>query len=101
MKGTYSINSKQIDKRPKEAEICDLSACGMKIKIKPNINLSVGNYIIVEFYLDDINKSFIRKKARVRSIRSEYIGVEFDRTEEIGKALGFYLYFNCEALDLA
>lgn len=65
----------------------------MKLKIKRDENLSVGDNIIVEFYLDDIHTSFIRKKVTVRSIRSEYIGVEFDRTEEIGKALGFYLYF--------
>jgi hypothetical protein len=47
----------------------------------------------MEFYLDDIHKSFLRKKAKVRSIRSESIGVEFNQNGEIGKALGFYLYF--------
>jgi c-di-GMP-binding flagellar brake protein YcgR len=94
VKGTYSINSNGKGKNVKKAKICDLSASGMKLKIKPDEYLSVGDNIIVEFYLDDIHTSFIRKKAMVRSIRSEYIGVEFNRTEEVGKALGFYLYFN-------
>ena len=66
----------------------------MKIKIKPDENLSVGDNLIIEFFLDDVHTSFVRKKVMIRNILSEYIGVEFDPTEEIGKALGFYLYFD-------
>lgn len=94
LKGTYSIISKSNDKSVKKLKICDLSATGMKIKIEPDENLSVGDNLIVEFLLDDVHASFVRKKVTIRNILSEYIGVEFDRSQEIGKALGFYLYFN-------
>ena len=94
LNGTYSIISKSNDKSVKKLKICDLSATGMKIKIEPDENLSVGDNLIVEFFLDDVHASFVRKKVMIRNILSEHIGVEFDRTEEIGKALGFYLYFN-------
>ena len=94
LKGTYSIISESNDKSVKKLKICDLSTTGMKIKIKPDENLSVGDNLIVEFFLDDVHTSFVRRKVMIRNILSEYIGVEFDPTEEIGKALGFYLYFD-------
>ena len=65
----------------------------MKLKIKTAENLSVGDVLSVEFYLDDIHRSFIHKKVTVRNIMPGYVGTEFHGREIVGKALGFYLYF--------
>ena len=70
----------------------DLSTSGLKIRINAQYNCTVGDVIIVEFHLDDAQRTLIKKKVIVRKIVGQNIGTEFAPTEAIDKALGFYLF---------
>jgi len=45
----------------------------------------------IEFRLDDVKKTLIKKKAVIRNIENSYIGTSFLHTEREDKTLGFYL----------
>jgi len=70
----------------------DLSTSGLKIQVNTEHRCTVGDVVLVEFYLDDNHHTLIRKKVIVRNIVGSYIGTEFAPTEAIDKALGFYLF---------
>ena len=70
----------------------DLSTIGMKLQIDAANDCEVGDVIQVEFYTDDAQRAFIKKKVIIRSINGQTIGTEFALTEGIDKALGFYLF---------
>jgi hypothetical protein len=70
----------------------DLSTIGMKLNIDADNNCEVGDILQVEFYTDDVQRAFIKKKVIIRSINGPTIGTEFAPTEGIDKALGFYLF---------
>jgi len=71
----------------------DISAGGVKLRITSTKNFSVGDFLRVEFHLDDSHHSMIQKKVVVRNIGDTHLGCEFAPTEATDKALGFYLYF--------
>jgi len=58
----------------------------------PEIDLDVGDKLLVEFHLDDGQRSLIKKEAVIRWINLPYIGVEFSSTELFDKALGFFMW---------
>jgi len=70
----------------------DLSTSGLKIKINEAHNCTIGDVLLVEFYLDDSHRTLIKKKVLVRNIVGPSVGTEFAPTEAIDKALGFYLF---------
>ena len=70
----------------------DLSTSGLKIQINTEHSCIVGDVVLVEFYLDDNQRTLIRKKVIVRNILGSNMGTEFAPTEAIDKALGFYLF---------
>jgi hypothetical protein len=72
--------------------VTDLSTSGLKLQINTQHNCTVGDVIIVEFRLDDANRTLIKKKVIVRNIVGKNIGTEFAPTEALDKALGFYLF---------
>ena len=70
----------------------DLSTTGMKLHINGNHGCEVGDVLKVEFYLDDYQRSLVRKKVIVRNVFKSEIGTELAPTEAVDKALGFYLF---------
>ena len=54
--------------------------------------MQCGRCFKVEFYLDDFQRSLVRKKVIVRNIFKSEIGTELAPTEAVDKALGFYLF---------
>jgi hypothetical protein len=70
----------------------DLSATGLKFQINSQHNCTVGDVIIVEFHLDDAQRTLVKKKVIVRNIIGQNIGTEYASTEALDKALGFYLF---------
>jgi hypothetical protein len=71
----------------------DLSASGMKLMIASGGTFSRGDVLKVSFTLDDAQRSPVEKKVIIRSISPPFFGTEFAPTEQIDKALGFYLRF--------
>lgn len=73
--------------------VIDVSRSGCKLKINPDINtFDIGDNIFIEFKLDDLSNSLIRKQAIIRSNAGSHLGVEFSSIEEYDK-LGHYLMF--------
>lgn len=52
--------------------------------------LRVEDVVTVQFYLDNPARDFIERRAVVRNIRQDRVGVRFSRSE-YDKVLGFYL----------
>jgi hypothetical protein len=72
--------------------VYDLSLNGMKLKADVEHCLSVGDLLHIEFQLDDIRKSTIRKKVIIRNINFPFLHTEFHSAEAFDQALGFYLF---------
>jgi hypothetical protein len=72
--------------------VTDVSATGLKLKLNVSQNCAIGDHMEVEFHLDDRNRTLIKKRVIVRNINGPLVGVEFEPTEALDKALGFYLF---------
>lgn len=70
----------------------DISATGLKLRMNSTLNCTVGDYLDVEFNLDDRNRALIKKHVIIRNITGSNLGVEFGPAEALDKALGFYLF---------
>ena len=70
----------------------DISANGMKLRLNSTLNCSIGDYLDVEFNLDNPNRALIKKHVIIRNITGTNLGVEFGPAEALDKALGFYLF---------
>ncbi len=73
--------------------ITDLSRSGVHIKLNIKTDINVGDKLMLEFTLDDTQRSQITKEVIVRSIRDLDIGAEFISKDHYDK-LGSYLLFN-------
>lgn len=88
-----SLQSKK-EMKPVLINVVDISRSGCKAKLSKGSNtFSVGERILIEFHLDDLNKSLVKKNAIIRSNTGILIGVEFDSIDAYDK-LGHYLMFS-------
>jgi len=69
----------------------DLSLTGEKLEVYENFHFSEGVILEIEFRLDDLKKTPIKRKVVIRNIQNSYLGAEFIQTGYEDKALGFYL----------
>ena len=69
----------------------NISRNGVGFTLEDVFTLDLDEQIDVQFTLDDMNKTFIRKRAVVRYIRDNFIGAEFIELQKFGKELGLYL----------
>lgn len=72
--------------------VSDISRSGLKLKLNASHDLKYGDELLIEFFLDDPEKTLISKKIVVRSIDKLNMGVEFKSPEHYDK-LGSYLMF--------
>ncbi len=72
--------------------VTDISRAGLKLKLKTNHDLSFGDELLIEFNLDNTEKTLISKKIIVRSLSGLDLGVEFKSSEHYDK-FGSYLMF--------
>ena len=72
--------------------VINLSRTGLEFKSSENKNMEVGEYVTVEFRLDDKSRSLIKKKVIIRKIVDNTAGGEFCASDEYDKVLGFYLF---------
>lgn len=73
----------------------DLSRSGVKIKLNVKKEFKPGDILLVEFQLDDKQRSRIKKDAVIRKISDPYLGLEFksiDSSDPSDKAIGFYMF---------
>ena len=72
-------------------KIRDISRSGIQFTVNSMPDFEVGDTLMIEFTLDDEERSPIREKGVVRRIHSNRIGLEFKTTDHYGK-LGQYLF---------
>ncbi len=65
--------------------IADLSASGLRLKPDQNRTIKTGSYslgdpIMVDFYLEDQNKTHIKKMTYAKHIGESHIGTKFDNS---------------------
>jgi hypothetical protein len=69
----------------------DLSFSGLGFRTRLKHNLQIGDIIDLRFVLDNTLQSEIVKKAIVRRIHNQFVGVEFCDLTAYDKQLGYYL----------
>ncbi len=72
-------------------KVVDVSTTGLKIKLNVPRVFPVGAKLLVEFHLDDKNRTQMKKRVLVRNISGLFIGTSFLPNEMGDPALGFYL----------
>jgi hypothetical protein len=75
--------------------VMDISRGGVKLFLKTMPDIKVGDKLDVEFYLNDNQRTLIRKEVLVRGVKDALINAEFtsmDTSDPADKALGFYLF---------
>ena len=84
-----------IDGQPRDRGLMtvkDLSTSGMKLQLNVKQNFAIGDQLQVEFHLNDVHRTLIRKTVIIRNQREQFIGAEFAPFETVDQALGFYLF---------
>ncbi len=84
-----------IDGQPRDRGLMtvkDISTSGMKLQLNVKQNFAIGDQLQVEFHLNDIHRTLIKKTVIIRNQREQFIGAEFAPFETVDKALGFYLF---------
>ena len=80
------------EKKTYPMSVLNLSRSGLEFKTSISHTLNAGDYLMVEFRLDDKNKSLIKKKIVIKRIEKNNVGAEFCSQDEYDKVLGFYLF---------
>ncbi len=74
-----------------EMIVVDISHHGLAFENMTPHTLEAGEVLNVTFNLNDVRKSRISKRAEVRSVKGNLVGVLFEETQWFDKELGFYL----------
>jgi len=75
--------------------VTDVSRTGLKIKLNSKREFILGDKIIVEFHLDDKNRSLIKKECIIKKIFDLEFGIEFisvHPSDPSDRAIGFYMF---------
>jgi c-di-GMP-binding flagellar brake protein YcgR len=72
--------------------VMDLSLTGMKLKVFGNQKFLKSDILKVEFRLNDVKKTRIKKKVIIRNNNNSCIGTLFLKNEIEDTSLGFYLF---------
>jgi hypothetical protein len=73
----------------------DISRTGLKLKLNLKRDYQVGDKMMVEFHLDDMQRTLIKKEVIIRKVYENTYGTEFtsvDPSNAYDKALGFYMF---------
>jgi hypothetical protein len=71
--------------------VTDISLTGLRVKLNSSPRFAVGEKLTVEFKLNDVKQSLVRKEVIVQNIHVPYAGVEFVFNDPYDSALGFYV----------
>jgi transcription elongation factor Elf1 len=74
--------------------VIDLSRTGLKIRLSEIGPLTIGDLLLIEFRLDDAQRSLIRKEVEIKKIFNLELGVAFTSvhpSDPSDRALGFYM----------
>ena len=72
-------------------KVVDISTTGLKLKLNAPRDFSIGEKLLVEFNLDNRQRSPMKKNVIIRNISGLYVGAAFLPNEMDDPVLGFYL----------
>ncbi len=75
-------------------QVLDISRTGARVRVAPPVKLEVGKNVMLDFQLDDRQKTEVKKEGRVVRGAGFIAGLVFQETETYSssdKAIGFYL----------
>jgi len=93
--GTFTHIVSGIPKDKGTLLVTNVSRTGLKIKLNSKREFFVGDNIIVEFHLDDRNRSLIKKECVIKKILGLEFGIEFisvHPSDPNDRAIGFYMF---------
>ena len=93
--GTYTHIVSDIPKNKGTMVVTDVSRTGLRIKLNSKTEFFLGDKLIVEFHLDDKNRSLIRKECIIKKDFGLEFGIEFisvHPSDPSDRAIGFYLF---------
>lgn len=90
--GAYEILGSGLGKQGL-IQIHDISLGGMGFTTSGLHDIRPGQELLIDFQLDDKQKTSLKKQVIVRSVRQNTIGCCFKYPADMEKALGFYLRY--------
>ena len=92
--GTYKCGPNESLSKEYTGELTveNLSYSGLRIKLQTMPRFKVDDILLVDFHLDDKNRSRIQTKTIVRNIKGLHAGLEYVSQQSLNKELGFYLF---------
>jgi hypothetical protein len=72
-------------------KVVDISKTGLKLKLNTPRDFPIGTSLLIEFSLDDRNRTLMKKRVTVRNVSGPHVGTSFLPSELDDPALGFYL----------
>jgi hypothetical protein len=79
--------------------VLDISRTGIKIKINGEHTLKDGDWIEVEFRLDNSVRTLINRMVNIKNVSGEYIGASFREIKHFDPVIGFYMLQHTPALE--
>jgi hypothetical protein len=71
--------------------VLDLSRKGLRMKIHGQHNLKDGDWVEVEFRLDNSIRSLVNRIVNIKNISGEYVGASFREIKQFDPVIGFYM----------
>ena len=71
--------------------VLDISRTGLKIKILGEHTLKDGDWIEVEFRLDNSVQTLVKRMVNIKNVSGEYLGTSFSDTKHFDPIIGFYM----------
>ena len=93
--GTYTHVLSDYREEKGGITVKNLSRSGVKVRLNVEKGFKIGDILLVEFQLDDKQRSLIKKNAVIKKISDSYLGLEFnsiDSSDPSDKAIGFYMF---------
>jgi len=93
--GTFTHIVSGIPKDKGTLLVTNVSRTGLKIKLNSKKEFFIGDNIIVEFHLDDKNRSLIKKECIIKKAFGLEFGIEFisvHPSDPNDRAIGFYMF---------
>jgi len=69
----------------------DVSLGGVGFSTIDLLDIKPGDFIDIEFHLNDPKKSFLQQRVEVRVVKDRFIGTSFCERQKYNKELGFFL----------
>lgn len=95
LKGSLAKIADRVSATADPVAVLDLSRAGVRLRLRQERSLRIGDRLLLQFQLDDAKQSTVRKESVVRRINGADLGAEFtpaDPNDPNTKAIGFYLF---------